>query len=291
MKHHFGDNFDPDYWTMVPNAERYAYGIEDVPAGSRQVKVATISKTDKDWERIFTFPNLQELTLHEPNAQQLAALSRLPSLARVRVTHARPKDLDFLTPLVNVTELVLEYVSGFSDLAPLRALKRLRSLHLENLRGVSDFSGLSGMKSLVYLRIDGTLDRDQPIADFHFLEGLPNLQVFSLGFVSNKSAFPALLPVLSLKKLRKLKIGSGRFPINEYALLEVGLPDVAGASWQPCWQNAGAARNAATYEFLGKGARSMACSSPAAEEKRADFVRRYEAMKQEARTLLGSLKK
>lgn len=326
MKHHFGDllDRDGDYWTIVPNIERHAYSVGNVSAGSKEIKVATISKGDEHWERIFTFPNLEELTLHEPDQQQLSAISRLTSLTRLRITHARAKDLNFMTPLVRVRELVLEYFSGFSDLAPLRSLTALRSLHMENLRGVSNFGALAGMDSLRYLRIDGTLDWKQPVNDFRFLEGLPNLEVLSFGFVINKLAFPALLPVLSLKKLKTLKIGRATFSTDEYALLEVGLPGVNGASWEPVWRTAYRSMpvpkddirarmpadliranhpdihiwhdgqrmmddpDSYAYEFLGKGARGIACSSAQAEKKRTEFDRRYESMKEAARIFLNS---
>lgn len=165
MKHHFSDSLDRegDYWTVVPNQERYAYRIGDTPVGSEQIKIATIGSADESWRNVFTFPALEELTLHEPSHEQLLAISELSILKRLRITHARPKAIDFISSLPDLEELVLEYVSGFSDLAPLRSLTKLRSLHLENLRRVHDFSGLSGISSLKYLSIDGTLDWKQPI--------------------------------------------------------------------------------------------------------------------------------
>ena len=74
---------------------------------------------------------------------------------------------------------------------------------MENLRKVKEFDGLYGIESLRYLCIDGTLDWKQPISNFEFLKGLPNLEVLSFGQVINKSPFPALLPALALRKLKK----------------------------------------------------------------------------------------
>ena len=39
MKHHFADLLDRngEYWTILPNADRYAYSIGDVPEGSIHV--------------------------------------------------------------------------------------------------------------------------------------------------------------------------------------------------------------------------------------------------------------
>ncbi|MGB4812943.1 MAG: hypothetical protein WBP13_10765 [Methylophilaceae bacterium] len=238
MKHHYGDFLDRngDYWTVVPNRERHAYSVGDVPQGSQEIIVVTISKDDENWERIFTFPNLEEVTLHEPSKVQLEKISQLTNIKRLRITHARPKDITFLSPLVNVEELVMEYVSGFSDLSPLRAMKKLKSLHLENLRRVADFSGLSGIESLRFLRIDGTLDWKQPIADFEFLKGLPNLEVLSFGQVINKTLFPALLPVLSLNKLKKISFPYTMFDAKEYALLSVGLKNIEGNDWKPYYK-------------------------------------------------------
>ena len=235
MKHHFGDFLDRDgnYWTIVPNRERYAYAIKDVPAHSKEISIVTISKEDENWETIFTLPNLVEVTFHEPSKEQLQSISKLTLIKRLRITHARPKDLEFIRMLANIEELVLEYVSGFSDLSPLQSLTNLRSLHMENLRRVNDFGGLKGIKSLQYLRIDGTLDWKQPISNFEFLSKLPNLEVLSFGQVINKTPYPALISVLNLKKLRKIRIGSNMLAAEEYALMEVALPDVKGANWGP----------------------------------------------------------
>jgi hypothetical protein len=294
---------------MVPGGTIWSYRIDDAPAGSADIRVVTISKDDQHWERIFTFPNLEELTLHGPDQKQLAAMSRLHSLARLRIISARPKDISFVSEMSNLGELSLEYVSGFSDLAPLRQLKKLRLLHLENLRGVTDFHGLSGIESLVYLSMSGTTDWNQPVADFSFLKGLPNLEVLSLSWLTSKSAFPALMPIVSLKKLRTLRIGRRDFPINEYALLEAGLPGVAGAAWRPSLRHAyrhlplppdaieadhPSVRinpygerviddpDSYWYDFLGKGDRSIRCAGLQAEKKRAEYDQAYEAMKQDA---------
>jgi hypothetical protein len=309
---------------MASGGLRWHYAIHDVSAGSEAIKIATVTRDDKNWERMLTFPNLEELTLHRPSPQQLTALSGLTSLKRLRICSANVKDIGFLSPLTNLRELVLEYVSGFSDLAPLRLLQQLRSLCLENLRGVTDFEGLSGLGSLVYLDISGTLDWNQPVADFRFLTGLPELEVLTLSFIVNKAAFPALLPMLSLKRLKHIRVGSATFSTPEYALLEVGLPRVAGASALPSRRRAyrrlplppddarsflpdaviradhPAVRIASTgertiddpdschYDLLGKGVRSIRCSSPQAEQKRIAFEMLYETLKEDARKLLAS---
>lgn len=234
MKHHFGDFLDRegDYWTVVPNRERFSYYLGDLPAGSIEVTIATIGKDDENWERIFTYPNLEEVTLHEPSKIQIEAISKLSKIKRLRITHARTKTIEFISNMENIEELVFEYVSGFSDLSPLKNLLKLKSLHLENLRKVTDFSGLKGINTLRYIRIDGTLDWKQPILDFEFLKELPNLEVLSLGEVINKTAYPALLSILTLKKLSKINIPDCMFDVKEYALLTVGLKNVDGGSWQ-----------------------------------------------------------
>lgn len=205
MKYHFGDLLDrsADYWTIVPNQERYAYNLNLDINDKDQVKILTISKYDDKWEQVFDCTNLEELTLHDPSKEQVQAIGKLTQLKRLRVTFFRAKDINFIGDLLNLEELVLEYVSGFSDLTPLLKLNKLRSLHLENLRRVTNFDGLSGLESLQYLYISGTVDWNQPIENFEFVKGLPNLEVFSLGFIINKTEYPALLPLLHLKKLKR----------------------------------------------------------------------------------------
>jgi hypothetical protein len=96
MKHHFGDllDRDGDYWTIVPNVERYAHRIGETPAGSEQILVATIGSADEAWRNVFSFPNLEELTLHEPSHEQLQAVAELTALKRLRITHAKFFDLN-----------------------------------------------------------------------------------------------------------------------------------------------------------------------------------------------------
>ena len=324
MRHHFADLLGRDggYWTIIPNRERYAYRIGDVPAGSEEITIVTIGKEDEHWSRALTLPNLEELTLHQPTNEQLEAIVELRSVKRLRITHAHPKTIDFIRTMSAVEELVLEYVSAFADLSPLRGLKRLRSLHLENLRRVSDFDGLAGVESLQYLAVNGTLDWKQPIADFEFLRGLPRLEVFRLFQVITKQPYPALLPVLSLRNLKSIHVAWNYFSTEEYALLEEGLPGVEGASWGPYrpWTDAyldmppddvrahlpedvirakhpevriaydgkRTLEDPASqwFEATGKGAGRVKCASPAAEAKCRAYTERYVVMKAAARRLI-----
>jgi hypothetical protein len=325
MRHHFGDLLDRHggYWTILPNRERYDYRIGDVPAGSREITVVTIGKDDENWSRALTLPNLEELTLHEPTPEQLVAVGNLRSIKRLRITHARPRTIEFISSMSGVEELVLEYVSGFSDLSPLRSLKGLRALHIENLRRVSDFSGLSGAKNLKYLSIQGTLDWQQPIDDFEFVRGLPQLEVLALWEMICRAPYPAMLPVLSLQKLKRLRVHGSYLPTEEYALLEEGLKGVEGTTW-------GAYRTWADrqvelpnddlrahlpeevirsrhpevlmqydgkrmiddpaslwFEFTGRAAGRVKCTSPTAERRCREQSERYESMKKRARALIN----
>lgn len=288
MKHHFGDFLDRegDYWTVVPNRERYAHRIGDVPNGSEEIRIATIGSEDSSWRNVFTFSNLEELTLHNPSQEQLQAISKLSMLKRLRITHARPKELTFISSLSYVEELVLEYVSGFSDLTPLRSLPKLKSLHIENVRKVTDFGGLFGLTSLRYLRIDGTLDWKQPIANFEFLRGLPNLELLSFGQIVNKTPFPALLPALALKKSKRLGLTWNMLAAEEYALLEVGLRGVAGANWGPFTRFAYSAGDE-WFEFTGKNAGRAKCGHVKAEQKCAEYTLKYEQMKAKAKSVIS----
>jgi hypothetical protein len=325
MRHHFGDHLDRDggYWTVIPNRERYEYRIGDVPAGSPEITIVTIGKDDEHWERALTLPNLEELTLHAPTPEQLQAVEALRSLKRLRVTHARPKTIDFIRAMSELEEVVLEYVSGFSDLSPLGTLKHLRALHMENLRRVSDFSGLAGATNLKYLAIDGTLDWQQPIDGFEFLRTLPQLEVLALWEVKCRAPYPALLPALSLRHLKKLRVHHSYLPTEECALLEEGLKGVEGANWGS-YQTVAASElelprddlrahlpldvlrerhpevsvrydgkrlindpASLWFVFTGRSAGRVKCSSPTADEKCREQAERYAAMKKQARALIS----
>jgi hypothetical protein len=324
MKHHFGDLLDrtSNYWTIVPNRDRYKYSIEGAHAGNPDVTIITITGKDLNWEQVKTFPNLEELTLHEQSKEQLDAICQLSGVKRLRITHARPKNIEFLKNLIFLEELILEYVSGFSDLSPLNSLTKLKSLHLENLRKVSDFSGLSGIQNLKYLSIDGTLDWKQPIESFEFLLGLDELEFFSLGQIITKEPFPALLPLVKLKNLKKIKIPKNMLQTNEYALISEGLPQVDGSGFEAYTRFAFSSMeipkddvrahlsestikslhpeviiaydgrrlindpSSEYFEFIGKGSGRIKCDSKSAEKKCREYVCNFNAMKAEAKKIL-----
>lgn len=231
MKHHFGDMLDRSggHWTIVPNVERYAYQMPEWTSGQKLISIATISNGDANWELIGTFPNLEELTLHSPNEEQLSFVSKLWRLKRLRITHARPKDIGFLSRLQNLEEVILEYVSGFCDLSPIGELKRLRALHVENLRRVSDFSGIRGATNLKYLSLYGTVDWSQPIDNFDFLSSLSDLEYLGLHFLKAPKINQPLVSLRNLENLRRLDISMSAFPLEVFAWIEANLSHIDGA--------------------------------------------------------------
>lgn len=217
------------HWTVVPNVERYAYQMPEWTSGQKAVSIATISSGDANWELIGTFPNLEELTLHSPSHDQIAFVSQLWRLKRLRITHARPKDIGFLSRLQNLEELILEYVSGFNDIAPIGELRQLRALHVENLSRVSNFSGLKGASNLKYLGIYGTVDCSQPVEDFEFLPALGALEYLGLHFLKAPKVDRPLASIAKLPSLKKLSISMNAFPLEEFAWIEANFPHVEGA--------------------------------------------------------------
>jgi hypothetical protein len=232
MKHHFGDMLDRSggHWTFVPNAERSAYWMPEWTSDQRLISIATIGNGDTNWQLIGTFPNLVELTLHSPSHEQLAFVSQLWRLKRLRVTHARPKDISFLARLQNLEEVILEYVSGFDDISPIGGLKQLRALHIENLRRVSDFSGLGGATNLKYLGIQGTFDWSQPVDNFDFLSSLQSLEYLKLDSLKVPKIDRPLASLSKLAGLRKIDIALNLLPLEDFAWIEANLHGVEGAT-------------------------------------------------------------
>lgn len=313
MKFHWGGFLDREsgHWTIIPNAERFNYRFEDVARTPKSTTILTITKKDQNWESAAKLPFLEELTLDNPNPAQLEFVSQLWRLKRLRISHARPKTLDFLSRLDQLEELVLEYVSKFTDLSPIGNLKNLRSLYIENLRGVRDFSGLKSARKLLYLSITGTLDWAQPIEDFAFLAGLERLEILHLRQIRSHAKYPALLSLCELKKLQNINIYPSAFPLEEYAAIEATIPSVKGAVFEPVERVALQCRLIPSddirsklpaevldekfpeifvtnqgdrlelfdwkYQFLGKGERSISCDSKTAEKKRTAHKVRYYA--------------
>ena len=289
MKHHFGDFLDRtgDYWSTIPNRERFAFIADFEIANKDEVKILTISKTqDKNhWEQIFDCLNLEEITLHDPSKEQVRAIRILKNIKRLRVTFFRATDIEFISDLENLEELILEYVSGFSDLTPLRKLKNLKSVHFENLRQVTDFSGLTGIESLKYVYISGTLDWNQPIKSFDFLSEMPNLEILAVGFgvkVIN-STYPIFKSLTKNQKIKKLRLGRAFCSLKDYAFVEVllGKENITYADDTPVklfYEHEG------QIHFLGKGMRSI--SSANSREKLEKVGQEYESFKTKAKMYL-----
>ena len=279
-----------DYWTTVPNRERFAFIADFEIANKDEVKILTISKHQarEHWEQVFDCPNLEELTLHDPSKEQVQAIRKLTQLKRLRVTFFRAANIEFIGDLFNLEELILEYVSGFSDLTPLSKLKKLRSLHLENLRRVTDFSGLAGSESLRYLCINGTFDWDQPVENFDFLSEVPSLEILAFGFGVKivQPQYPIFRSLVGNKKFRKLRIGRAFCSLEDYAFVEVllGKENVVYSDDKPVelfYEN-----NDGQIEFLGKGIRSISAKN--AKEKCEQLFQEYEEMKMKAEEYLSS---
>lgn len=289
MKHHFADFLDRtgDYWTTIPNRERFAFIANFEIANKDEVKILTISKTqDKvNWEQIFYCPNLEELTLHDPTKEQVQAIRKLINIKRLRITFFRATDIEFIGDLLNLEELIFEYVSGFSDLTPLQKLKKLKSVYFENLRKVTDFGGLAGIESLRYIYINGTLDWNQPVENFDFLSDLPNLEIIDLGFgvkIAN-TTFPIFKSLIKNTKIKKLRIGRAFCSLEDYAFVEVllGKENIVYSDNKPVelfYEYDG------RIEFLGKGMRSI--SSKNSNEKCEKISQEYEKMKIKAKEYL-----
>lgn len=213
---------------MVPNAERHIYRMQDWSNAQKQISIATISSDDLNWDALATLPNLEELTLHAPSNEQMEFVSQLWRLKRLRITHARPRNIEFISRLQNLEELILEYVSGFDDVSPVGGLTRLHALHFENLRRVSNFSGLAGSRNLRFLSISGTLDWAQPVDSFDFLRSLTELEYLTLHLFKAPKVDQPLSSLMDLKKLTKLNVGINSFPLEVFAWLEAKLPNVQG---------------------------------------------------------------
>lgn len=291
MKHHFADLLDRegDYWTVIPNMERFAFSLDKKIENPDDAKIVTITKYDECWEQVFELPNIEELTLHEPSKEQVKAVSLISGIKRLRVSHVRLKDIEFIKALVNLEECVFEYVSGFSDLAPFGSLKKLKSLHFENLRRVNNFNGLSGISSLKYLHIDGTIDWNQPIDDLDFLKSLPSLEVLALGFVSIKSDYPALLSILDLNKLKRIRIGLGTLTTKEYAFIETALPNAICGAFGDSDKWELYSEYDDRIEFLGKRAGWVNKDNKNANQRCQEFISKYESMKLEASKIIKNV--
>ncbi|MGU3374984.1 leucine-rich repeat domain-containing protein [Chryseobacterium sp. M5A1_1a] len=280
-----------DYWKIIPTHHTLSYSVDQAIIDNKTVKILTLNKHNQHWKLIFDCQDLEEVNLDQPSQEQIQAINELKQLKRVRVKNLRTNNIEFLSGLMNIEEVAIEYVSGFSDLSPLQHLPKLKALHLENLRKVSNFDGIRGIKSLKYLHIDGTLDWNQPIENFSFLEELPELEVLSLMNITNKASFPAFLSVLKLEKLLELRIPRETLDTAEYAFLDVAKPHAKKgfenkSSW-PLYVNKDYI-DQGYVSLLGKGEGRVKLSRPDATEKLESYAKKYEEYRLKSREIILS---
>lgn len=262
MKFHWGDCLDREtgLFTMVENRFRGRYAAPDLAAVRADVPILTVTKATLNWRHMSAFTALEELTLHEPLPGQIAALAEMPWLRRLRITHARPADLEPLRGLGALEELVLEYVSKVDDLSPLAGLSNLRALHLENLRGLRDLSGLAGA-ALRTLHLTGTPDWAQPIDSLDVLPRLPRLERLHLGTIRLAAGFPAFRGIAD-STAGFVTMTANLAPLQDYAWLAARRPDLAPCL-PPVVEVMGGDPRVPEFgtcelvRFLGKGERSV----------------------------------
>jgi hypothetical protein len=221
-----------DYWTISEDRAWWMPHFPRVADAPEDISTLTITRDDKNWRRARDFAHLVELTLHNPDQAQLEALADFPKLTALRISVARPKTLRMLEGHNALRELVLEHVSGVSDLGPLGHLSSLTALHLENLRRVSDFSALGSLHSLRYLAIKGT-EWSQPIESFDFLGAMKALEFLELLAVRPPQRPFLLTSLLQLDQLLRMELGIDVFPLEEFAWLAANLAHVEGAVMPP----------------------------------------------------------
>lgn len=124
---------------------------------------------------------LSELFLVNSPLANSAALSKLRGLRILRATHSELKGIDWLPPLQNLEQLILDD-NHIADIRPLRQLNRLAVLALSG-NPITDISPLVGL-GLKRLRINRI-----PLADHEQLaelRGLESLAIAGLGLTSLK---------------------------------------------------------------------------------------------------------
>jgi len=249
MKHHWADFLmrDLGHWNFTENRHRwnsYFDDLENVPANAETV---TINSDTKNWKILPTLTSVVELTLHEAKREHLQPIKLPPNIKRLRITHARPQDINFIAAADQIEELILEYVSGFNDLTPITHLPNLRAVHFENLRGMRDYSPLGKA---------------------------PKLKCFEhLGIVCVKGEQPlnTLTTLSTHKHLKSLSVQSTVFTLEEFAWLFAATPNVTQG------HNKLSITVRDYITFLGRGERRIKANTKNAPDKVAQHEARYNA--------------
>jgi Leucine-rich repeat (LRR) protein len=188
------------------------------------------------------------------------ACARLPGLTGVRAlklwTHVTPPLFEAACRMPQLEALVIKW-SNLRDLAPIRALPRLRYLwigsstriesieplaglatlewlELENFKAISDFSPLVALRSLHTLAVTGSLWTRQDVGSLEPFARMTSLR----SLMVDTSRVRSLRPLAALSQLETLGIG-GRLPMAEYAWLAGRLRDTQCRWFHPWLDVAG----------------------------------------------------
>ena len=282
MKHHWADFLmrDLGHWNFTENRHRwssYFDDLENVPANAETV---TINSDTKNWKHLPALTSVDELTLHEAKREHLQSIKLPPNIKRLRITHARPQDINFIAEADQIEELILEYVSGFNDLTPITHLPNLRAVHFENLRGMRDYSPLGKAPKLQNVSIYGTTDWYQPVNDFSFVNKLKCLEHLGIVCVKGEQPLNTLTTLSTHKHLKSLSVQSTVFTLEEFAWLFAATPNATQG------HNKLSITVRDYITFLGRGERRIKASAKNAPDKVAQHQARYNAAFNAAMTQL-----
>lgn len=138
-------------------------------------------------EGVQVFSNLEEIVIYGSELLQLgqvADLSPLRGLSRLRVVEMHYSDVKTLEPLRGMTSLerLVFIPTAFSDLSPLQTLPNLKHINFSTSNHfqpqITDFTPLSSISSLEELHL--AVQSQLPVAGLGFLNGMSNLKLLDI---------------------------------------------------------------------------------------------------------------
>ncbi len=164
--------------------------------------------------------------VNQKSLEEICTRSRAASL---RFKGMTAHDLAPIGHLNSLEALDITWAHKFTDVSPLRNLRRLKSLTISDNKRWHDLSQLEGI-TVSELDLSGGMWNTNRYETLEPIATMPNLELLALNNVKTDQG--GLRPLAECKKLKRLQVTYG-FSTEDYAFLSVKLPNTMCDAFAP----------------------------------------------------------
>jgi hypothetical protein len=210
-------------------APALALSLDDVPRDAYKIR---ISRKTRGLAALADYPNLRHIMARSAGEAELEHIGRVPTLEHLQLGAPTCVDLRVLSRLSELRTLSVSVGTRLESLEGIEGLAKLRMVTTWTTPRLSSIDALEPLRELRIVFLAGGMYKPMRIPSLHPLAGLDSLIKLHLSGV--RVADCSLRPLAALTTLRRLNL-SLHFPVEEFAMLELALPQADG-HWRDLWR-------------------------------------------------------